>query len=92
MWIRLGIWWTLCLGGKGRPNENKKDIFEIFERDESFKYIMKRLLEASMEEYFNSLAISDTSPFKKISAISDTSDESINLILIFKVSIGSKLA
>ena len=48
----------------------KKDIFEIFERDESFKYIMKRLLEASMEEYFNSLAISDTSPFKKISAIS----------------------
>ena len=37
----------------------KRDIFEIFEHDESFKYIMKRLLEASMEESFNSVVITD---------------------------------
>lgn len=34
-----------------------KDIFEIFEHDENFKYIMKRLLEASMVESFNSVLI-----------------------------------
>ena len=37
--------------------EIKRDIFEIFEHDESFKYIMKRLLEASMVESFNSVLI-----------------------------------
>ena len=37
----------------------KRDIFEIFEHDESFKYIMKRLLEASMEESFNSVVITE---------------------------------
>lgn len=35
------------------------DIFNIFEQDENFKYIMKRLLEASMEESFNSVLISE---------------------------------
>jgi PAS domain S-box-containing protein len=35
------------------------DIFNIFEQDENFKYIMKRLLEASMEESFNSVVISE---------------------------------
>jgi PAS domain S-box-containing protein len=37
----------------------KRDIFEIFEHDESFKYMMKRLLEASMEESFNSVVITE---------------------------------
>jgi len=37
--------------------EIKRDIFDIFEHDESFKYIMKRLLETSMEESFNSVVI-----------------------------------
>jgi len=35
----------------------KSDIFNIFEHDENFKYIMKRLLETSMEESFNSVMI-----------------------------------
>ena len=37
--------------------ETTKDIFDIFMEDESYKYIMKRLLEASMEESFNSIVI-----------------------------------
>ena len=35
----------------------RSDIFDIFEHDENFKYIMKRLLETSMEESFNSVVI-----------------------------------
>ena len=42
--------------------ETKKDIFDIFEHDESFKYIMKRLLEVSMEESFNSVVITEAGP------------------------------
>jgi PAS domain S-box-containing protein len=42
--------------------ETKKDIFDIFEHDESFKYIMKRLLETSMEESFNSVVITEAGP------------------------------
>jgi PAS domain S-box-containing protein len=38
------------------------DIFNIFEDDEGFKYIMKRLLEASMEESFNSIVITEAKP------------------------------
>lgn len=38
------------------------DIFNIFEQDESFRYIMKRLLEASMEESFNSIVITEAGP------------------------------
>ncbi|MGD9301488.1 MAG: PAS domain-containing protein [Desulfobacterales bacterium] len=37
--------------------ETTKDIFDIFMQDESYQYIMKRLLEASMEESFNSIVI-----------------------------------
>ena len=40
----------------------KKDIFDIFENDDSFKYIMKRLLEASMEESFTSIMITEAGP------------------------------
>ena len=40
----------------------KNDIFDIFERDENYRYIMKRLLEASMEESYNSIIISEASP------------------------------
>ena len=39
--------------------ETKKDIFDVFVHDENFKYIMKRLLEASMEESFNSIVITE---------------------------------
>ncbi len=42
--------------------ETKKDIFDIFMHDESYKYIMKRLLEASMEESFNSIVITEAGP------------------------------
>ena len=40
----------------------KKDIFELFEQDESYRYIMRRLLEASMEESFNSVIITEAGP------------------------------
>ena len=39
--------------------ENPKDIFNVFMNDENYKYIMKRLLEASMEESFNSILITE---------------------------------
>ncbi len=42
--------------------ETRKDIFDIFMKDEHYRYIMKRLLEASMEESFNSIIISEASP------------------------------
>jgi PAS domain S-box-containing protein len=42
--------------------ETKKDIFDIFTHDDNYKYIMKRLLEASMEESFNSIVISKAGP------------------------------
>jgi PAS domain S-box-containing protein len=42
--------------------ETRKDIFDIFVNDEHYKYIMKRLLEASMEESFNSIIISEAGP------------------------------
>ena len=38
------------------------DIFDIFLNDENYKYIMKRLLEASMEESFNSVVITESGP------------------------------
>ena len=37
----------------------ENDIFDIFEKDEHYRIIMKRLLEASMEESFNSIIISE---------------------------------
>ena len=42
--------------------ETRKDIFDIFMKDEHYRYIMKRLLEASMEESFNSIIISEAGP------------------------------
>ena len=33
--------------------KTRRDIFDIFMQDENYKYIMKRLLEASIEESFN---------------------------------------
>ena len=42
--------------------ETQKDIFDIFMHDESYQYIMKRLLEASMEESFNSIVITEAGP------------------------------
>ena len=42
--------------------DTNKDIFDIFEHDESFKYIMKRLLETSMAESFNSILITEAGP------------------------------
>ena len=38
------------------------DIFDIFERDENYRFIMKRLLEVSMEESYNSIVISESGP------------------------------
>lgn len=40
----------------------ENDIFEIFDKDENYRYIMKRLLEASMEESYNSIIISEAGP------------------------------
>lgn len=42
--------------------KTRKDIFDLFMHDENYKYIMKRLLEASMEESFNSVIITEASP------------------------------
>jgi PAS domain S-box-containing protein len=42
--------------------ETKRDIFDIFAQDENYQYIMKRLLEASMEESFNSVVITEAGP------------------------------
>ena len=39
--------------------KTRKDIFDIFFNDENYKYIMKRLLEASMEESFNAVIITE---------------------------------
>ncbi len=38
------------------------DIFNIFEHDENFREIMKRLLEASITESFNGILITETGP------------------------------
>ena len=40
----------------------ENDIFDIFDKDENYRNIMKRLLEASMEESFNSIIISEAGP------------------------------
>ena len=38
------------------------DIFNIFDHDENFREIMKRLLEASIAESFNGILITETGP------------------------------
>jgi PAS domain S-box-containing protein len=50
---------AVFMAGKAGQMKIKRDIFEIIEHDESFRYIMKRLLEASMEESFNSVVITE---------------------------------
>ena len=42
--------------------EIQKDIFDVFMNDEQYRYIMKRLLESSMEESFNSILITEAGP------------------------------
>ena len=42
--------------------ETRRDIFDLFMNDENYRYIMKRLLEASMEESFNSVMITEAKP------------------------------
>lgn len=42
--------------------KTRKDIFDLFMHDDNYKYIMKRLLEASMEESFNSVMITEARP------------------------------
>ncbi len=42
--------------------ETSKDIFDALLDDENYRYIMKRLLIASMEESFNSILITETGP------------------------------
>ena len=42
--------------------KTRTDIFDIFMQDENYKYIMKRLLEASMEESFNSVILTEAGP------------------------------
>lgn len=37
----------------------QKQIFDLFDHDENFKFIMKRMLEKSMEESFNSIMITE---------------------------------
>jgi hypothetical protein len=39
--------------------EQDKDIIEIFGKDENFQQIMRRLLEASIEESFNGVVIAE---------------------------------
>ncbi len=42
--------------------KHENDIFDIFENDKNYRQVMKRLLEASMEESFNSIIISEAGP------------------------------
>ena len=37
----------------------QENVFDIFEKDPSYRIIMKRLLEASMEESFNSIIVTE---------------------------------
>jgi len=39
--------------------KNPKSIFDLFDHDENFRFIMKRMLESSMEESFNSILITE---------------------------------
>ena len=40
----------------------ENDIFEIFDKDENYRYIMKRVLESSLVESYNSFIISEAGP------------------------------
>ena len=41
--------------------ENPKYLFDLFDHDDNFSFIMKRMLESSMEESFNSIIITEAS-------------------------------
>jgi len=41
--------------------ENPKSVFDLFDHDDNFSFIMKRMLEASMEESFNAIIITKAS-------------------------------
>ena len=40
----------------------ENDVFDIFDKDANYRLIMKRLLQASMEESYNSIIISEAGP------------------------------
>jgi PAS domain S-box-containing protein len=40
----------------------QKDLFDIFEHDPHYRTIMKRLLEASMEQSFNGVVVTEAGP------------------------------
>ena len=40
--------------------EETKSVFDLFDHDDNFKFIMKRMLEQSMEESFNSIIITES--------------------------------
>jgi PAS domain S-box-containing protein len=42
--------------------QSDNDIFEIFNKDEKYRYIMNRLLKASIEESYSSIMISEAGP------------------------------
>jgi PAS domain S-box-containing protein len=37
----------------------QENVFDIFEKDPNYRFIMKRLMEASMEESFNSIIVTE---------------------------------
>lgn len=39
--------------------KNPESIFDLFDHDDNFKFIMKRMLESSIEESFNSVIITE---------------------------------
>lgn len=39
--------------------KNPKSVFDLFDHDDNFKFIMKRMLESSMEESFNAIIITE---------------------------------
>jgi PAS domain S-box-containing protein len=46
---------------KEKAMNSVEDIFDIFRKDENFQIIMKRLLEATIEESFNGIMITEAS-------------------------------
>lgn len=39
--------------------ENPKSVFDLFDHDDNFRFIMKRMLESSIEESFNAVMITE---------------------------------
>ena len=51
--------------------DQNKDIFSIFEHDESYRFIMRRLLEVSMEHSFNGIMITEAQPDYSVVYVND---------------------